>query len=130
MVNLLGYKTYAAQGGDWVCRLLRTGLVTSTMLTVSRLQGSMIVRVMSNQYPETLLAVHFNVFLGPESADDEDTSQLSATELKQRDQKARFQSVGRGYSQIQNTKVSHTLPFPLSITLRSPDSHLSRLRSG
>lgn len=110
MVNLLGYKTYAAQGGDWVCRSMRTGELTSTVLTVSRLQGSMIVRVMSNQYPESLLAVHFNVFLGPES-DDEDTSHISAAELKQRDQKARFQSVGRGYSQIQNTKVSHTLPF-------------------
>ncbi|KAI0761436.1 alpha/beta-hydrolase [Irpex lacteus] len=92
MVNLLGYKTYAAQGGDW---------------------GSMIVRVIANQYPESLLAVHFNVFLGPES-DDEDTSQLSAAELKQRDQKARFQRVGRGYSQIQNTK-----PFTIGIAIGS-----------
>ncbi|KAI0761439.1 alpha/beta-hydrolase [Irpex lacteus] len=92
MVDLLGYKTYAAQGGDW---------------------GAIIVRVIANQYPESLLAVHFNLFLAPES-EYKDTSELSVAEKKQLEQRTWFQSVGRGYSEIQRTK-----PFTIGIAIGS-----------
>ncbi len=64
----------------------------------------MIARVIAHQYPESLLAVHFNLFFGPES-DEEDTSKLSAGEKKQLEHKLQFQSTGRGYTLIQKTKV-------------------------
>ncbi|KAI0811155.1 alpha/beta-hydrolase [Irpex lacteus] len=91
-VKLLGYRSYTAQGGDW---------------------GSMIARIMAYQYPESLLAVHLNIFIAPQE-DYVDSPNLSETENKLLARGEAFARTGMGYFNIQSTK-----PFTIGIAIGS-----------
>ncbi|KAI0691010.1 alpha/beta-hydrolase [Cytidiella melzeri] len=90
MTDLLGYKEYAGQGGDW---------------------GSMIARIMSNKYPESLTAVHFNMFIATPSGN---LSELSESQLRLLQRSKHIGETGAGYRNIQKTK-----PFTIGIAIAS-----------
>ncbi|KAI0683712.1 alpha/beta-hydrolase [Cytidiella melzeri] len=92
MTELLGYKKYAGQGGDW---------------------GAMIARIMSNIYPESLVSVHLNAFDIP-SLDDVDESTLSEVELRMLARGKSINETGRGYGSLQSTK-----PFTIGLAIAS-----------
>ncbi|KAI0343010.1 alpha/beta-hydrolase [Trametopsis cervina] len=92
MVNLLGYKTYYGQGGDW---------------------GSMTMRVLASEYADSMTAVHFNMFLVPPSA-NLDVSKYTEREQAIYARLAHFHQTGRAYYDIQNTK-----PFTIGIAIAS-----------
>ena len=60
---------------------------------------------MANQYPESLLSVHFNVFIA-KSPEQVDTSSFSQAEKKHHEQTVQFETSGMGYFAIQSTKAS------------------------
>lgn len=76
---------------------------------------------MANQYPESLLSVHFNFFVS--KSEQADTSSLSEAEKKQLEQRAQFETSGRGYYAIQSTKVS--LCGPLVTREANPEAEFS-----
>ncbi|KAI0341410.1 alpha/beta-hydrolase [Trametopsis cervina] len=92
MVDLLGYKTYAGHGGDW---------------------GSMIMRVMSNLFPDTMTVVHFSMFRVP-IPENLDRSKLTEVEKIVVERGSEFARTGFAYFQIQNTK-----PFTIGFAIGS-----------
>ncbi|KAH8111358.1 alpha/beta-hydrolase [Phellopilus nigrolimitatus] len=92
MTSVLGYATYAGQGGDW---------------------GSMILRVMGSLFPESLTAMHFNMFIAP-SVPGIDPSSYSETDRRSKARLNEFRRNGMGYSAIQNTK-----PFTIGLAIAS-----------
>ncbi|KAH8107521.1 alpha/beta-hydrolase [Phellopilus nigrolimitatus] len=92
MTSVLGYATYSGQGGDW---------------------GSMILRVMGSLFPESLTAMHFNMFIAP-SVPGVDPSNYSATEKRSLQRRAEFFKSGMGYFALQNTK-----PFTIGLAIAS-----------
>lgn len=105
MVDLLGYKKYAVQGGDWVwtCHY-----ICCTPLNVDH-QGWMTARIMSSLFPDSIAAVHFNMFRGvlPNNLDH---NSLSETERFVLNQRKEFDATGYGYFLIQSTKVCIDIP--------------------
>lgn len=83
MTSVLSYPTYAGQGGDW---------------------GSYILRVMGTEYPAAVRAMHFNMFRAP-TPNDVNPNTFTDAEKHLIKRRAEFAESGRGYLEIQSTKV-------------------------
>ncbi|KAI5120952.1 hypothetical protein M0805_001657 [Coniferiporia weirii] len=92
MTTVLGYKTYAGQGGDW---------------------GYYFLRIMGSLFPESLLVSHFNMFVAP-PAPNLEARKYSEHEERLIKRRQEFGSTGRGYFDIQNTK-----PFTIGLAIAS-----------
>ncbi|KAI5120954.1 hypothetical protein M0805_001659 [Coniferiporia weirii] len=92
MTTVLGYKTYAGQGGDW---------------------GYFFLRIMGSLFPESLLVSHFNMFVA-RPAPDLEASNYSEYEKRLIKRRQEFGLTGRGYSILQNTK-----PFTIGLAIAS-----------
>jgi len=92
MTNILGYKKYAGQGGDW---------------------GSYILRIIGSFYHEAAPALHFNMFRCPSTTSHNENA-LSQAEKMLAARRAEFGKTGRGYLEIQSTK-----PFTIGIAVGS-----------
>ncbi|KAH8113196.1 alpha/beta-hydrolase [Phellopilus nigrolimitatus] len=92
MTSVLGYTTYTGQGGDW---------------------GSFTLRVMGTLFPESLKAMHFNMFRTP-PVPGIDPSSFSTTEKRLLARREEFAKNGTGYSMIQSTK-----PFTIGLAIAS-----------
>lgn len=101
MTSVLGYSKYAGQGGDWV----RFPPTLSNKLILYYLKGSSILRQMGSLFPESLILMHYNMFLAapePNSA----PPQLTEIEDRLRIRLEEFRTTGNGYFMIQMTKAS------------------------
>jgi hypothetical protein len=77
----------------------------------------MILRVMTNKYPESLVSAHFNMFISM-PPDAEAVSNMSEKEKQRQAQEKIFYESGIGYFQIQNTKVSvSSIPYPFFVAI-------------
>ncbi|TDL20272.1 alpha/beta-hydrolase [Rickenella mellea] len=92
MFDVLGYKKYGGQGGDW---------------------GSYILRLIGSLYPEEAPVLHFNMFRCP-APKDEDENTLSPAEQNLMNRRATFAKTGAGYLDIQSTK-----PFTIGLAIAS-----------
>ncbi|KAL5532403.1 hypothetical protein ACEPAF_5973 [Sanghuangporus sanghuang] len=92
MASVLGYEKYAGQGGDWGCAILR-------------LMGCLL--------PESVLAMHYNMFRqAPEPGSDPST--YSEIEKRVVARGVELNSTGSGYFEIQRTK-----PFTIGCAIAS-----------
>ena len=90
MTDVLGYRRYAAQGGDW---------------------GAFVTSVLGLRYPDRVLGIHLNLLTaGREGAPPEPPSPEQAA---YREQLKRWQAEEAGYQWIQGTKPQ-TLAYGLS----------------
>jgi len=92
MTEILGYKTFAGQGGDW---------------------GSYLLWIMGSLYPESIPTMHFNMFRCPPIPGISPDS-FSDTEKRLLARNAEFAATGRGYLDIQSTK-----PFTIGLAIGS-----------
>ncbi|KAF7553412.1 hypothetical protein G7Z17_g3641 [Cylindrodendrum hubeiense] len=91
LMQKIGYEKYVCQGGDW---------------------GSSVVRYMALNHPESVLAIHINMFLAlppsPEKSKEKferyKNNAYSDQELKNLDRTHWFATDERGYQRIQETK--------------------------
>ena len=88
MTGVLGYRTFAAQGGDW---------------------GAGVASVMGQKYPSSLLGIHLNLLYVPR----EKVTTSSDDEARFNARIAYFLKEEAGYQQIQGTKPQ-TLAFGLT----------------
>ena len=88
MTGVLGYRTFAAQGGDW---------------------GAGVASVMGQKYPSSLLGIHLNLLYVPR----ERVTTSSDSEARFNARIAYFLKEEAGYQQIQGTKPQ-TLAFGLT----------------
>lgn len=93
MVDVLGYTTYGAQGGDF---------------------GAINLRQIQLHHSQTCILTHFNGFPAaqPESFSDGDFAQLPEYEIKQLDQLKEYYAKRSGYMAEQTTEVVHA-PYTL-----------------
>ncbi|KAL5505042.1 hypothetical protein ACEPAH_7705 [Sanghuangporus vaninii] len=92
MTSVLGYEKYAGQGGDWGCAILR---------------------LMGCLFPESVLAMHYNMFRqAPEPGSDPST--YSEIEKRVVARGVELNSTGSGYFEIQRTK-----PFTIGCAIAS-----------
>jgi len=112
----LGYERYVVQGGDW---------------------GSMLLRFLSQKFPDNVKALHINYFSGVTSKPDA-AGELSEEEKRGIERLQGFKYNGAAYQEMQGT-VPYTLGAalscsPISLLLyigekmhrwSSPDTHLS-----
>ncbi|HEX9646438.1 MAG TPA: alpha/beta hydrolase, partial [Alphaproteobacteria bacterium] len=90
MTDVLGYRRYAAQGGDW---------------------GSFIVSLLAHAHPERLIGIHLNLL--PLRRDPKMVADPSPEERAYLDQLAGFLKEETGYQWIQGTRPQ-TLAFALT----------------
>ncbi|RDW93094.1 epoxide hydrolase family protein [Aspergillus mulundensis] len=85
LMKKLGYEKYVCQGGDW---------------------GSSIVRYMALNFPESVQAIHINMFLAlpPDHLKEKPKSEYSEQEQKNMERTEWFATNERGYQRIQETK--------------------------
>lgn len=88
MTNTLGYRKFAAQGGDW---------------------GAGVASLIGQKYPSSVCGIHLNLLYVPR----EKISPNSESEALYNEQLARFLKEETGYQQIQGTKPQ-TLAFGLT----------------
>lgn len=100
MTDVLGFKKYAGQGGDWV--RFSPFSICSELLKFE--QGSYILRIMGSLYPDAAPTLHFNMFRCPQTS-SRDENALSESEKVLSARRAEFGKTGHGYLDIQSTKV-------------------------
>ncbi|KAL0956250.1 hypothetical protein HGRIS_002404 [Hohenbuehelia grisea] len=87
MVDVLGYKVYAAHGGDF---------------------GGINLRQIQLNHSDTCKLVHFTIFIAPKPASftDEDFANLPDYDRRTIEARMRFQGSGSGYLAMQTTEVA------------------------